>query len=99
MGSQLPLLLSEWVGELRMRRRDPSSWSNCPSGWMMTFTARNSSSTGGDVIILPTEASARVHLVFGLGFHKLLKHEQERVSRIAELERVPGQSDSQLDLE
>ena len=48
----------------------------------------------GDVIILLTETSARVHLVFGLGSHELLKHEQKRVSRIAKLERVPGQSDS-----
>ena len=37
---------------------------------------------------------ARVHLVFGLGFHNLVKHMLIRVSRITESEQVPGQYDS-----
>src|SRR6266540_5315063 len=78
-GVPAPLLLSEWVGEFRTRRRDPSPWSCCPSGWMMTLTTQNSSSAGGDDVIHSVELSAQVRLVFGLGFHELAKHQQKRV--------------------
>src|SRR5438128_1403206 len=46
MGSQLPLLLSKWVSELRIGWREPSPWSCYPGGCRLALTARNSSSVG-----------------------------------------------------
>ena len=48
----------------------------------------------GDDVIHSAMLSARVRLVFGLGFHNLAKHVLIRVSRITESEQIPGQYDS-----